>query len=77
MSINEHNKDLYSISYTVLPNGGTFEYWIKNYVPSYDIYNKGNPTGFTPELILKNFNTALGRWVAWSLSSLFENWPEF
>ena len=68
---------MYSISYAVISNGGMFEYRIKNYVPSYDIFNKGNPTGFCPELILKNFNTGLGRWVARSLSSLFENWPEF
>ena len=61
VSINEHNKTLYSISYAVISNGGTFEYRIKNYVPSYDIFNKGNPTGFCPELILKNFNTGLGR----------------
>lgn len=75
--INEHNKQPYSLSFCVLPNGGTFEYRVKNYVPTFEIYNKGKPTGFSPELILKNFNTALGRRVARGLTSLFDNWPEF
>lgn len=60
-----------------MPNGGTFEYRVKNYVPTFDIYNKGKPTGFSPELILKNFNTALGRRVARGLTSLFDNRAEF
>lgn len=75
--INEHNKKPYSLSFCVLPDGGTFEFRVKNYIPTFDIYNKGRPTGFNPELILKNFNTSLGRRVSWGIASLFDNRAEF
>ncbi len=57
--------------------GPTLTFKIMNYVPSYQIFNKGNPTGYDPELILKNFNTALGRRVSRGLASLFNTKPKF
>lgn len=61
----------------MLPNGPTFLYRIRKYIPTTEIFNKGNPTGYTPEIIVKNFNTALGRRTARGLSSLFKAHPEF
>lgn len=75
--INEHNKKPYSLSIAVLPDQSTFEFRVKNYIPTYEIYNKGNPSSYHPEIIVKNFNTALGRRVGRSLASLFKADPEF
>jgi ribosome production factor 1 len=75
--LNEHNKKPYSLSIGFLPNQSTLEFRVKNYVPTYEIYNKGNPSGYHPEIILKNFGTALGRRVSRGLASLFKANPEF
>ena len=77
LSINERLKKPFTLSITILKTGPTFTYRIRNYIPSYEIYNKGNPQRFNPELILKNFNTALGRRVGRGLSTLFNSSPEF
>jgi ribosome production factor 1 len=77
LSVNERLKKPYSLSISVLNTGPTLTFRIRNYIPSFEIYNKGNPTGHNPELILKNFNTALGRRVARSFSTLFDSSPEF
>lgn len=77
ISLNERNKEPYSLALCVLKTGPTFHYRLRNYIPSYEIYNKGNPTAHNPEIILKNFNTALGRRNARGLASLYDNDPEF
>lgn len=77
ISLNERNKSPYSLAISVLKTGPTLHYRVRNYIPSYQIYNKGNPTAHNPEIILKNFNTALGRRVARGMASLFDNTPEF
>lgn len=76
-SINERLKKPFSLSMSLLKTGPTLTYRIRNYIPTYEIFNKGNPTKFNPELILKNFNTGLGRRVGRSLSTLFDCNPEF
>lgn len=75
--INERLKKPWSLSFTVLGTGPTLTFRIRKYVPTYEIFNKGNPSGYHPELILKNFNTALGRRVARAIGSLFPSQPEF
>lgn len=75
LCLNERNKKPWSISFSVLPEGPTFEYRVRKYIPTYEIFNKGNPGGYHPELILKNFNTALGRRTARGLASLFQATP--
>ena len=65
------------MAFTVLPEGPTFQYRIRKYVPTYEIFNKGNPSGYDPELNLKNFNTALGRRVGRGFATMFKSNPEF
>lgn len=77
MSVNERNKKLWSLTFSVIPNGPTFLYRIRKYVSTLEIFNKGNPSGYDPEIILKNFNTALGRRTARGFASLFKSQPEF
>jgi len=77
IALNERNKKPYSLSISVLCTGPTFHFRVRKYIQSYKIFNKGNPTGHNPELILKNFNTAIGRRLARGLSSLYSCNPEF
>ena len=77
IALNERNKKPFSLSICVLNTGPTFHFRLRKYIPSYKIFNKGNPTGHNPELILKNFNTAVGRRLARGLSSLYACNPEF
>lgn len=77
IALNERNKKPYSLSISVLGTGPTFHFRLRKYIPSYKIFNKGNPTGHFPELILKNFNTAVGRRLARGLGSLYAANPEF
>ena len=75
--VNERLKKPWSLTFSVLKTGPTFEFWVRNYIPSYEIFNKGNPTDHHPELNFKNFNTCLGRRVSRGLASLFNANPEF
>lgn len=59
------------------PIGPTIVFRMRKWIPSHQIFNKGNVSGHFPELILKNFTTALGRRVSRALSSLFPSNPEF
>ena len=77
MVVNERLKKPWSLTFSVLKTGPTFEFWVRNYIPSYEIFNKGNPTDHHPELNFKNFNTCLGRRVSRGLASLFNANPEF
>ena len=77
LCINENQKKLFSLTFCVLRTGPTVSFRIRNYIPSFKLYNKGNPSGYWPELIIKNFNTALGRRYSRALGSLFPAKPEF
>lgn len=77
VALNERNKKPFSLSISVLGTGPTFHFRVRKYIPSYKIFNKGNPTDHNPELILKNFNTAVGRRLARGLSSLYACNPDF
>ena len=82
LTVNERLKQPYSLNFTVLGDshqtaGPTIVYRLRKFVASYDIHHKGNPSGYQPELIFKNFNTALGRRVSRGFASLFNPNPEF
>lgn len=82
LALNERLKEPYSLSFCLVPNedtpnGPTFVYRLRKWVPSHMIHNKGNPSGHSPELILKGFVTALGRRVARGFASIFPANPEF
>lgn len=77
LTVNERKKKPWSLSFSVLPQGPSFLFRVRKYIPTYEIFNKGNPSGYDPELILRNFNTALGRRAARGLASLFKANPEF
>lgn len=76
LCVNERLKNPWSITFSVLKTGPTLMFRVRKFVPSYEIFNRGNPSGNKPELNFKNFNTALGRRVARGLSSLFDNDPD-
>ena len=83
LTINERLKEPYSLSFALVGkpplfiDGPTLTFRVRKYIPSYNIYNKGNPTGHDPELIFKNFNSALGRRTSRALASMFSIYPEF
>jgi ribosome production factor 1 len=82
LTINERLKEPHSLSFSVIGKppalgGPTFTFRLRKYTPSYEIYNKGNPTGHDPELIFKNFNSCLGRRVSRGIASMFTANPEF
>lgn len=77
IAINDRNKKPYSLTICKLGTGPTFHFRVRKYIPTYKIFNKGNPTGHNPEIILKNFNTAVGRRLARGLSSMYACNPEF
>jgi len=75
--INERMKKPWSLTFCVLRTGPTLTFRLRKYVQSYEIFNKGNATGHNPEIILKNFNTALGRRVARNFATYYNCDPDF
>lgn len=73
----EHRKTVNKLILIHLPDGPTATFKITSFVPGVDISNHGNPTDHLPELILKNFNTAMGRRLGRFIASLFPLSPEF
>lgn len=75
--IHERFKVPYTVSIATLPEGPTIVLRVRKYVPPSEISNIGNPTGYEPELIVRNFQTPLGRRLGRGLSSMFNLNPDF
>jgi len=74
--INEHRKKPSGLTVIVLPSGPSFHFSMMNYVPSDRLHNHGRATSHTPELILNNFLTPLGKVAAGLFQSMFPPVPE-
>lgn len=75
--VNEDRKLINALTIVVLPAGPTFHFSLTNYRPPARIRGHGRPTSHTPELILNNFLTPLGRVTAGLFQSMFPRQPEF
>lgn len=75
--VNEDRKLLNALTVVVLPEGPTFHFSLSNYTTAKAISGHGNPTSHTPELILNNFLTPLGRTTASLFQGMFPRVPEF
>lgn len=75
--VNEDRKLINALTIVVLPTGPTFHFSLTNYRPPSRIRGHGKPTSHTPELILNNFLTPLGRVTAGLFQSMFPRQPEF
>lgn len=60
-----------------LPNGPYIVYKIIEFKTSFELFHRATDDFTNPELIIKGFNTALGRRVGRSLASLFPGKPEY
>lgn len=74
--INEHQKKPSGLTIIVLPSGPSFHFSMTNYIPSDRLHNHGRATSHTPELILNNFLTPLGKLAAGLFQSMFPPVPE-
>lgn len=74
--INEHRKKPSGLTIIVLPTGPSFHFSMTNYLPSSVLHNHGRATSHTPELILNNFITPLGKLAAGLFQSMFPPVPE-
>lgn len=74
--INEHRKRPSGLTIIVLPSGPSFHFSMTNFLPSAAIHNHGRATSHTPELILNNFLTPLGKLAAGLFQSMFPALPE-
>lgn len=74
--INEHRKKPSGLTVIVLPLGPSFHFSLTNYIPSNRLHNHGRATSHTPELILNNFLTPLGKLAAGLFQSMFPSVPE-
>lgn len=75
--VNDHRKKPNALTIVVLPAGPTFHFSVTNYLPGKNIRGHGNATTHTPELILNNFLTPLGKTTASLFQSMFPRLPEF
>ncbi|KAI5780301.1 brix domain-containing protein [Peziza echinospora] len=74
--INDHRKVPSAMTIIVLPAGPSFHFSLTNFKPSTAIHNHGRATSHTPELILNNFLTPLGKLAAGLFQSMFPPVPE-
>ena len=74
--INEHRKKPSGLTVITLPSGPSFHFSMTNYIPSDRLHNHGRATSHTPELILNNFLTPLGKLAAGLFQSMFPPVPE-
>ncbi|EGV61493.1 Ribosome production factor 1 [Yamadazyma tenuis] len=75
--LNEFNKKVTGLTFIHLPEGPTFYFSITSVTEGKKIRGHGRSTDHTPELILNNFNTRLGKTVGRLFQSLFPKKPEF
>ncbi|ODV70048.1 Brix-domain-containing protein [Hyphopichia burtonii NRRL Y-1933] len=74
--INEFKKKVTGITFIHLPEGPTFYFSITSLTELKKIAGHGRATDHTPELILNNFNTRLGKTVGRLFQSIFPPKPE-
>lgn len=77
MVIRERLKKPYELYMICLPIGPTLVFKLTNVKLRKKLRNHGVPTGHHPQLILKNFNTSVGRRVARFMGSMFPQNPMF
>lgn len=75
--INEFNKKITGITFIHLPEGPSFYFSISSITEGKKILGHGKATNHTPELILNNFNTRLGKTVGRLFQTIFPQDPEF
>jgi ribosome production factor 1 len=75
--VNEDRKLINALTIVVLPAGPTFRFGLSNFTPCKKIGGHANPTSHTPELILNNFLTPLGKVAAGLFQGMFPRLPEF
>mmetsp|Transcript_5873 Transcript_5873/g.18523 ORF Transcript_5873/g.18523 Transcript_5873/m.18523 type:complete len:336 (+) Transcript_5873:267-1274(+) len=75
--LGEKGKKCCSMTLSHLPHGPTAFFKVSRFVPSSAISQAGRKTSHTPELVLNNFQTRLGRRVGRFLGSLFSQEPQF
>lgn len=75
--INEDKKTVNGLTFMHLPEGPTFYFSVSSLVKTERIHGHGRATDHTPELILNNFSTRLGKTVGRLFQSLFPQRPDF
>lgn len=75
--LNEFNKKVTGLTFIHLPTGPTYYFSITSVTEGKKISGHGRSTDHTPELILNNFNTRLGKTVGRLFQSIFPKKPEF
>lgn len=75
--LNEYNKKVTGLTFIHLPDGPTFYFSISSITDGKKTQGHGRKTDHTPELILNNFNTRLGKTVGRLFQSIFPKNPEF
>lgn len=75
--LNEYNKKVTGITFIHLPEGPSYYFSISSITEGKKILGHGRATDHTPELILNNFNTRLGKTVGRLFQSIFPKNPEF
>lgn len=74
--LGEKQKECNGLLVSQLPAGPTAYFKLTSFEPSNKIPGHGTPTSHTPEIILNNFTTRLGRRVGRFLGALFPHEPE-
>lgn len=74
--INEDKKKVNGLTFIHLPEGPTYYFSVTSLTPTEDIRGHGRATLHTPELILNNFNTRLGKTVGRLFQAIFPPKPE-
>ncbi|BFZ62816.1 Ribosome production factor 1 [Saitoella coloradoensis] len=69
--VNEDQKKPNAVTLVHLPSGPTMHFTVSSIVLTRKIHNHGRATSHSPELILNNFSTSLGRTLGRHLQSLF------
>lgn len=74
--IDEDKKKINGMTFIHLPAGPTFYFSVTLVVDTNDIHGHGRATDHTPELVLNNFTTRLGRTVGRLFQLIFPAHPE-
>ncbi|GAO51385.1 hypothetical protein G7K_5487-t1 [Saitoella complicata NRRL Y-17804] len=74
--VNEDQKKPNAVTLVHLPAGPTMHFTVSSIVLTRKIHNHGRATSHSPELILNNFSTSLGRTLGRHLQSLFPPVPQ-
>jgi len=73
----QRNKKPDSLVFIHLPEGPTAHFRVTSVKQRKELYWRGNPTKYYPELILKNFDTRLGQRLGRMFTAIFPQNPEF